>query len=85
MFIWCFSLYDLYPLRNWNVSNGRDFYRMFYGCELLADIKALKNWDLSNVVNFKYIFRKCHPSIDLDPILKCFGDKIVKKEILLEE
>ena len=72
-------------MRNWNVSNGRDFYNMFFYCELLVDIKPLKNWDLSNAVKFEGIFGKCHPSIDLDPILKCFGDKIVKKEILLEE
>ena len=47
------------PLKNWNVSNGRDFDSMFYNCYLLSDIKCFEKWDISNVNTLSRMFCGC--------------------------
>jgi hypothetical protein len=44
------------PLKNWNVSNGKQFNYMFSNCQQLVDIKALKNWNISNGTDFGGLF-----------------------------
>ena len=42
MFSSCESLSNIKPLKNWNVSNGKDFYGMFAVCKSLSNINPLE-------------------------------------------
>ena len=46
MFYRCNSLSNINPLKNWNVSNGNKFLKMFAECGL-SNINAIKNWKIS--------------------------------------
>ena len=49
MFHQWFKLSDIKPLKNWNVSNGKNFSGMFCCCYMLSksDMESL-NWNVSN-------------------------------------
>ena len=51
MFYRCSSLSDINGLKNWNVSNVKDFYNMFSGCSSSLNLEPLKKWKLSK---YKY-------------------------------
>ena len=67
MFYSC-SLTDISPLRNWNVSNGKNFQSMFAGCSMLSDIKPLENWKVDKGSNFSAMFYYCISLSDLKPL-----------------
>jgi surface protein len=48
MFGSCIYLQNIDGLRNWDVSNGKDFSFMFSYCEKLKNIDGLRNWNVSN-------------------------------------
>ena len=68
LFYDCSSLYDLYALRDWNVSNVTRMDSMFQGCSSLDDLYALENWNVSNVTNMRYMFSSCPVLYDLDAL-----------------
>ena len=45
MFNECTKLSYISPVKDWNVSNGKNFEGMFYNCP--GDIDALKIWNIS--------------------------------------
>ena len=52
MFDNCFKLSNLKPLRNWNISNGKKFYRMFDLSS--ANLNDIEKWNILN----KGVFEK---------------------------
>lgn len=45
-------------ISNWNVSNVKDMYSMFYGCKSFN--KDVSSWDVSNVTNYDgCMFKNC--------------------------
>ena len=46
MFLNCSLLYDITPLKYWDVSKGTNFIGMFDNCFSLNDYTPLKNWNL---------------------------------------
>ena len=50
-------------ISQWNVSNVKDMYCMFFGCEKFNG--DLSKWDVSNVKNMSQIFYKC-PTFNCD-------------------
>ena len=59
MFYRCKLSISISVLKNWNVSNGRNFDSMFAACSSLTDISALKNWQMSNGKDFRTMFGDC--------------------------
>ena len=49
-------LTDVSPLKNWNVSNGKDFNMMFSRCKSLKNGNILRNWKFSKNSDFKSMF-----------------------------
>ena len=47
MYSCCSALSDIKALEKWNVSNGKDFYQMFWNCSKLYNIEALEKWNIS--------------------------------------
>ena len=44
-------------ISNWDVSNVKDMYGMFYWCESFN--QDISNWDVSNVTDMRYMFVNC--------------------------
>ena len=63
MFKDCKSLTTISSLSNWDVSNGKDFSRMFAYCKSLKNISALQNWNVSNAQSFYNMFGDCYSLI----------------------
>ena len=55
-------------MKDWNVSNGNNFRRMFNDCSILSDISPLQNWNLSKGINFESMFSECTSLKNLKPI-----------------
>ena len=50
---------NLDALKNWNVLNGENFYRMFWRCSKLLDINGLEKWNVSKGQIFEGMFTEC--------------------------
>ena len=68
LFSICSSLTDLTALAEWDVSNVKNMYNMFWHCSSLTDLTALENWSVSNVTDMAYMFSSCSSLTDLTPL-----------------
>ena len=56
MFEKCKNLINIESLKNWDVSNCKDFSKMFKKCKNLSNIESLKNWKVLNTTQFSGMF-----------------------------
>ena len=53
-------------LKNLDVSNGREFFGMFYDCSWLRDTNVFLKWNVSKGNNFGYMFSGCSSLSNLE-------------------
>ena len=70
MFFKCDSLKNIDGLKNFDVSEAKDFSHMFQSCSSLSDIISLENWDVSSGTNFQSMFCGCASLKDIKPLQK---------------
>ena len=51
--------FEYINISNWDVSNVKDMYKMFYCCEKLKSVGDLSDWNVSNVEDISFMFYKC--------------------------
>ena len=64
----CTSISDIQALKNWDVSNGTNFFGMFGVCSLLSDLNGLEDWDVSKGKIFSGMFNKCSSLININAL-----------------
>ena len=55
-----YTLSDITPIKNWDVSKCTNFVCMFSESSSLSDIKPLQNWDVSKCQIFWVCFLNVH-------------------------
>ena len=68
MFGHCKKITTLKALKNWNVSNGKDFGYMFEECISLINLDGLQNWNVSNGESFRKMFDRCFSLVDIQSL-----------------